>query len=164
MLPYQPINQYINKKDVRAYNISLTYPIENLFLDNYFCESNDDEQLLIYVPFITPVSIWSISFSYEKNKTHPTCIKLFANKPSMTFIDVDDYVPLQIINILPSASLDIDIIIKHEIRLMFQKFQNINSLIIYIEDNNGDDISRLHSIQIQGKTIKTMDLKKIKKC
>jgi len=160
---YPDITQYIHKENIRALNIDSKYPISNLFFSDSFVQSSDDEQLLIHIPFSTPVSIWSVSFDFISDETHPTCIKLFVNKPNITFIDVDDIKPADTFKI-PEMDDSDPIPMHSEYKVKFCNFQKVDSLTVYIEDNNGADITQISSIDFKGKALSKMDLKNLKKC
>ncbi len=156
------ITQNVKQNDVRGLNICTAYPVSNLFVEtNVYTQSDDDEQLILHIPFTQPISLWSIWFDIFTDDTHPILLKLFINMPSITFSDVDDIVPKSIIKF---ESMNDRRRVQIEKKVERHRFRKVNSLTIYVEDNNGSEISRLFSIGFKGKILSNMDLQKLKKC
>ncbi|CAB54816.1 Thioredoxin-like I protein Txl1 [Schizosaccharomyces pombe] len=111
-----------------------------------FLESDVDEQLMIYIPFLEVVKVHSIAITPVKGETSsaPKTIKLYINQPNnLSFEDAESFTPTQVIEDIVYEQDDQPTIIP----LRFVKFQRVNSLVIFIYSNVGEEettkISRL---------------------
>ena len=50
-----------------------------------FCQSDDDEQLILTVPFRQIVNVTSVVIQGPADGTAPKTVKIFVNKPSLSF-------------------------------------------------------------------------------
>jgi len=64
-----------------------------------FLQSDSDEQLLIFVPFLRPAALSSLALSCPVSKSSPKTIKLYVNRQNMDFDDCSGTIP-------PSAVLN----------------------------------------------------------
>eukprot|EP00262_Sarcandra_glabra_P002703 TRINITY_DN1310_c0_g1_i2.p1 TRINITY_DN1310_c0_g1~~TRINITY_DN1310_c0_g1_i2.p1 ORF type:complete len:200 (+),score=26.64 TRINITY_DN1310_c0_g1_i2:70-600(+) len=120
-------------------------------------ESDADEQLLIYIPFMQVIKLHSIVIKGSEEEG-PRMVKLFANKEHMGFSNVNDFPPSD------SAVLTPDNLKGKPVVLKYVKFQNVRSLTIFIEDNQcGADITKVQKIVLYGTTVETTDMKGLKK-
>lgn len=74
----------------------------------------------------------------------PSVVKLFPNMPSPGFSDAEENEPAQTLLLDPGQPLSPDV----KIPLKLVKFQNVNSLTIYVEDNGGADITELYALKV----------------
>ncbi|XP_042415097.1 PITH domain-containing protein At3g04780-like [Zingiber officinale] len=124
--------------------------------DGLHLESDADEQLLIYIPFTQVVKLHSAVITGPEEEG-PRTVKLFANKEHMGFSNVNDP---------PSDSFNIsaDNLKGKPVTLKYVKFQNVCSLTIFIEDNQGGgDVTKLQKISLYGTTVDTTNMKDLKK-
>jgi len=157
---YRNLEKNIDKKSVRCLNENTHFPVQNLFLEHGELQSLDDEQLIIHIPFTEMVSLWSINIvSTPANYASPKIIHLYKNKPNMTFLDVDSHIPTQTIELQEEELLE-----ERHCLLKFTSFQKISHLTIFIEDNEGCEITSVNKLSIFGKTLKGMNMKDLKKC
>jgi hypothetical protein len=148
--------------------------------------SDCDEQLLIHLPFMGAVKLHSLQIQSAEGARRAACrpllpfhqltlacalspldsraalpktIKLFKNQTSMTFDDVDSIPPTQVIEISPSD-------VKHgsvTIPLAFVKFQCVQTLTIFIEDNLDDaEVTQLSKLQVFGMPLQTTNMSDLK--
>jgi len=121
-----------------------------------FLQSDTDEQLLLNIYFNQVVRVRSIviqassiSSGPEESSSGPKKIKLFINKPSLGFEDVEDAEE-------PAASQVLEIsedTLKNGTRipLRFVRFQSVNSLHIFVASNHGgEDKTNIDVIDIFG--------------
>ncbi|THU48037.1 hypothetical protein C4D60_Mb09t22000 [Musa balbisiana] len=88
----------------------------------------------------------------------PKTVKLFANKEHMGFSNVNDYPPSD------SIDLSLDNLKGMPVTVKYVKFQNIHSLTIFIEDNQGgSDVTKVQKIAFLGTTVDTTNMKDLKK-
>jgi len=117
-------------------------------------QSDDDEQLVLVVQFTAQVRIWGVNFSGPKTDARPTIIKTFINQPNMTFGDVDDVKPTQILK-LTADDMDKNTITT----LNFVRFQRVNSIVLFIEENAGAEETILSRLSLIGQPTEEMDIK-----
>ena len=157
---YRNLNPIINKNQLRCLNEDSHYPVQNIFQKEGHLQSLDDEQLLIHIPFNETVTLWSINIiSNPIEYSRPVLINLFINKPNMTFQDVESYIPVQEIELLPE-----ELEPERKCLLKFTSFQRVNHLTIFVEDNDGSEVTIIENIIIYGKPLKGMNMKDLKKC
>ncbi|KAI9299163.1 DUF1000-domain-containing protein [Neoconidiobolus thromboides FSU 785] len=149
------ITSLIQKNQIESLNLRNEDNISNIF-DNQndkVVQSDADEQILINLQFSQAVKIHSIKFQAPLNNA-PKNIKLFSNKYSLGFDDVTSMEPTQEL-ILESKDYEENSVTN----LRFVKFQNVNALSIFIEDNlNEDEITSLKNITIFGQPVHTTNM------
>ncbi|KAJ3669900.1 hypothetical protein LUZ60_010224 [Juncus effusus] len=119
--------------------------------------SDSDEQLLIYIPFMQVIKLHSIVVKGPEEEG-PRTVKLFSNKEHMGFSNVNDYPPSDTV-VLSDEHLK-----GKPAPLKYVKFQNVRSLTIFIEDNQGGgDVSIVQKIALIGSTVDTTNMKDLKK-
>lgn len=97
-------------------------------------ESDADEQLLIKLAFTSKVKIHSLAVSGPSDGRAPLKVKLFVNKPNLSFADCEDMTPEQELE-LTEAQLG------ERLDLKFVKFQNVEALTFFVASNQGDEES-----------------------
>lgn len=154
---------FIDWRGIECLNQSPSHAIANALKQGYrdddglHLESDADEQLLIYIPFTQVVKLHSIVIKGPEVEG-PKTVKLFANKENMGFSNVNDYPPSDTI-VLSPENLE-----GKPVTLKYVKFQNVRSLTIFIEDNQGgDEISKVQKIILHGTTVDTTNMKELKK-
>ena len=121
-------------------------------------ESDADEQLLITLAFNTKVKLHSIIIDGPKDGSAPKDIKLFANKRSMSFDDAESANAEQSLELEPEM-------LGAKIELKFVKFQNVDSVTLFVGSNQGDtDATSISKVQFFGAEIgvtKMADFKRV---
>ncbi|KAA1478771.1 DUF1000-domain-containing protein [Dentipellis sp. KUC8613] len=116
--------------------------------------SDADEQLLLNIPFNTTVRIRSLLLRSSNLEQAPKTIKIFANKLSLGFEDVEDAQE-------PNATQVLDLNEEQAkgekpIPLRFVRFQSVNSIHIFVASNQGGaDETRIDAIDVFGFTVET---------
>eukprot|EP00244_Chara_vulgaris_P010290 TRINITY_DN4679_c0_g1_i4.p1 TRINITY_DN4679_c0_g1~~TRINITY_DN4679_c0_g1_i4.p1 ORF type:complete len:169 (-),score=39.44 TRINITY_DN4679_c0_g1_i4:502-1008(-) len=153
----------IDFTSVECLNESPSHTVENALKQGYreaddvYLESDADEQLLIYIPFKQIVKLSAIVFKGPPEEG-PRNVKLYTNRQSMGFSNTTDFPANQEI-ILSSDELK-----GKPVSLKFVKFQNIGSLTIFIENNQGEvETTKVTKISIHGTTVETTNMKELKK-
>ena len=155
----------IDKQECYAKNISPRFPISNLWIDDtrMGLKSDCDEQLILHIAFNTFVKIHSIKFtefnSGSEPESQPTRIRLFANRCNLGFEDLDDVDATQEIELTPDDLREGS----DAIPLKFLKFQRVSSITIFIEENDGGEVSALGGLTLIGKPIATTNMADFKK-
>jgi len=117
-------------------------------------KSDCDEQLLFGVVFAQPVRLQSIGFSAPS--AMPRTVKLFANKDNMAFDDVEGLAPTQVVTVAGGGT---------QIPLQFVKFQNVNSITVFVEDNQDDeDVTCVERLKFVGDALHKTNMNDLKKC
>lgn len=123
-------------------------------------KSENDEQLLLFLPFSSRVKLEAIGLALPFGESCPKKIKLFAGKKNMDFDDAETMKATRTINIkeMPTPPEDGDAendettpsFWSKSFPLKLTKFRNINFLTIFVQSNHGDDISELFKIELWG--------------
>lgn len=151
---------FMMKTGVEALNEASEHPLPNCFQDNgSYLQSDCDNQLIIPIAFSQAVKIHSIKIKAPEN-TGPKTVKLFINQP--TTLDFDKAVknvPTQSISVQPT-----DLTSGKPIGLQFVKFQNVQNMQIFVQDNhNGSDVTRIDHLQLFGSPIHTTNMNDFKR-
>lgn len=128
-----------------------------------YLQSDTDEQLLLNIYFNQTVRVRSIALTTSTPSNAPKNIKLFINKPSLGFEDVEDAEEPQASQVL---ELSEDVVKDgNRIPLRFVRFQNVNSLHIFVASNQGDEEeTRIDTLDIFGVPVQvTKNLSELRK-
>ncbi|KAH0627842.1 hypothetical protein JD844_008338 [Phrynosoma platyrhinos] len=127
---------FVNKAGCECLNESDEHGFENcLRKDSTYLESDCDEQLLITVAFNQPVKLYSMKFQGPDNGQGPKYVKMFINLPrSMDFEEAERSEPTQALELTPEDIKEDSII-----QLRYVKFQNVNSVTLFVQSNQGDE-------------------------
>eukprot|EP00245_Coleochaete_scutata_P003003 TRINITY_DN14271_c0_g1_i1.p1 TRINITY_DN14271_c0_g1~~TRINITY_DN14271_c0_g1_i1.p1 ORF type:complete len:176 (+),score=48.15 TRINITY_DN14271_c0_g1_i1:118-645(+) len=121
-------------------------------------ESDDDEQLLLYFAFNQMVKLHSIVVKAPNDGSGPKTLKLFANREHMGFSNVTDFPASQDI-ILSPEQLE-----GKPVPLKFVKFQNVRSLTMFVESNQGEtEVTKIQKLAVLGTTVETTNMNELKK-
>jgi hypothetical protein len=85
-------------------------------------------------------------------------MKVYVNRTKMDFTDTEDFEPTQTFE-LDAENLTGD----NRIEFKFVKFQSVDAITIFIEENGGNDQTRLSSLHLFGQTISGFNMSAIKK-
>ena len=100
----------------------------------------DDPELLLTIPFTEAVTCQSISIRSVggNNETAPPrVVKLFCDREQMDFVDARELEPAMKLELLPPAHMPEAGTIDYPLRPA-GRFQNISSLIVFVESNYDD--------------------------
>mmetsp|Transcript_34647 Transcript_34647/g.84015 ORF Transcript_34647/g.84015 Transcript_34647/m.84015 type:complete len:190 (-) Transcript_34647:2513-3082(-) len=156
---------FVEKKSCYARNEDPRFPHSNLFIGDsrLGCKSDADEQLIVHIEFNQFVKIHSLKFTAfnqgNEPENHPTVVKLYINRPNLGFEDIDDVDETQALELTAEDLREGG----DPILLKFVKFQRVSSLTIFIEDNDGGDVSALGALNLFGKTVATTNMCDFKK-
>ncbi|KAL5566254.1 hypothetical protein UlMin_029418 [Ulmus minor] len=154
---------FIDWSGVECLNQSSSHSLANALKQGYReddglnLESDADEQLLIYIPFLQVVKLHSIVIKGPEEEA-PKTVKLFSNKEHMGFSNVNDFPPSDTAVLTPENVKGKPVVLK------YVKFQNVRSLTIFIEDNQSEsELTKVQKIGLCGTTVETTDMKGLKK-
>jgi len=154
-----------DKTKCYARNESSQYPMTNLFIGDsrLGCKSDADEQLIIHIEFNEFVKVHSIKFT-EFNRgmnsdESPTKVHIYVNRNNMGFEDMEDLDPTQTFELTADDLKEG----ADPLTLKFVKFQRVRGFTLFVEDNNGGDVSALGGLKIFGKNVATTNMNDFKK-
>ena len=124
-----------------------------------FIQSDSDEQLLLFLPFIRPVKLVSflVRLSVKTPECNPKEVHLFVNRPSMDFSDADSITPTFVSQFPKDAGRPFT---KEELKegvfefvctLPPVKFTDVSFLTMFIVDNHGAPQSKLSGLTLVGR-------------
>ncbi|XP_029435607.1 thioredoxin-like protein 1 isoform X1 [Rhinatrema bivittatum] len=133
---YMDLMPFINKAGCECLNESDDHGFDNcLRKDPTYLESDCDEQLLMTVAFNQPVKLYSMKLQGPENGQGPKFVKIFINLPrSMDFDEAMRSEPTQAVELTQDDIKEDGII-----QLRYVKFQNVNSVTLFIQSNQGDE-------------------------
>ncbi|KAL0781718.1 hypothetical protein CaCOL14_003053 [Colletotrichum acutatum] len=133
-------------------------------------ESGADDQLLLFMPFQSMIKLHTLQLTSlpptddddDEAPMRPGTIHLYTNKPhNLDFGEADDTPPTQAIEL---TEKDWNADGTANIGLRFVKFQNINSLIIYVTKGDGDgEKVRLDRVRLIGESGEKREMGKLEK-
>ncbi|KAE8636665.1 hypothetical protein XENTR_v10003075 [Xenopus tropicalis] len=133
---YMDLLPFVHKAGCECLNESDDHGFENcLRKDPTYLESDCDEQLLMTVAFSQPVKLYSMKLQGPDNGQGPKYVKIFINLPrSMDFDEAMRSEPTQAVE-LSADDIKEDSIVP----LRYVKFQNVNSVTLFVQSNQGDE-------------------------
>ncbi|KXH57753.1 thioredoxin [Colletotrichum salicis] len=133
-------------------------------------ESGADDQLLLFMPFQSMIKLHTLQLTSlpptddddDEAPMRPGTIHLYTNKPhNLDFSEADDTPPTQAIEL---TEKDWNADGTANIGLRYVKFQNINSLIIYVTKGDGDgEKVRLDRVRLIGESGEKREMGKLEK-
>ncbi|KAK1923734.1 PITH domain-containing protein [Papiliotrema laurentii] len=112
-----------------------------------WCESDADDSLIIHIPFISSVSLRSITLKAGPSGKTPSALHLFKDGQGMDFSDAEARTPTQVLDVVEGRD-------GAEYQVKAAKFAGMTSLTVYIPGNNSDgdeDTTRVFYIGLRGK-------------
>lgn len=133
-------------------------------------ESDTDEQLLLFIPFMATLKIHTLQLTSLPSSTaddadvqRPKTIRLFVNRTTnLSFDDAADIDATQELSI-PSSAWDAKTGTA-SVELRFVKFQKCSSLVLFVVDaEHGGDRTRIDRVRVVGEAGIKRDLGKLEK-
>ncbi|CAH0556744.1 unnamed protein product [Brassicogethes aeneus] len=118
-------------------------PWEDRLNFEVFVESDADQELLFNIPFVGNVKLKGIIIAGEEADNFPNRVRLFKNRPNMTFDDVSSK-PDQEFEI----SQDNQGLLEYATKVV--TFNNVHHLSLHFPSNFGADVTRLAYIGLKG--------------
>ncbi|KAJ2780866.1 hypothetical protein GGI15_003397 [Coemansia interrupta] len=133
-------------------------PLENVFTKgDSVLESDVDEQMVLHIAFNQPVKLHSIMLKAPL-KNAPRNIKIFANRTDIGFDDAETAEPTQVIEMTEEMYKSGGVV-----GLRYVRFQNVNSVSIFVADNLGDeDVTAITQLAFIGTAVNTANMSDIK--
>ncbi|CAD5208645.1 unnamed protein product [Bursaphelenchus xylophilus] len=138
------LGTFIDKSGVECLNEDDSKNIQGLLGGRSELRSDCDEQLIINIPFVSPVKIHSIEIR-GKGDHGPKDVKVFANvTTTLDFDNAQNAEPIQNLN-FEADSLQ---------NLKFVKFQNVKNIQLFIANNKGDhDVTIIEDLRLYGQVL-----------
>ncbi|GJJ68174.1 thioredoxin 1 [Entomortierella parvispora] len=154
------VTEIITLNQVDCLNQQTANHIRNaLKADETFLESDVDEQLIVSVPFNQAIKLHSIKIVPKDIAHAPKTIKLYVNKLTLGFDETDSVEETQTI-VLSEKEYEANGVIP----LRFVKFQNVTSVILFIEDNLGEEeTTQIKQLIFIGSPLDSTDMSALKK-
>ena len=132
-------------------------------------ESDTDEQLMLYVPFMSTLKVHTLHVTSlppkddEEPPMRPKTIQIYSNRAHVLgFDEAEDLPATQAIMLNPRDWDEKTGTAKVELR--FVKFQNVTSLVVFVVDGEGNgEKVRIDRMRIVGETGEKRDLGKLEK-
>ncbi|KAL7746965.1 hypothetical protein RI367_007677 [Sorochytrium milnesiophthora] len=155
---YHDINSCIDLSQLDCLNQKQDKTVKRMLKGESVLESDCDEQLLINLAFNQAVKIHSIKFVAANKDAAPKNIKLFANRLAMGFETAESDEATQVLEL---TEQDFDDATATALR--FVKFQNVVSLTIFVQDNQGgEDTTIVKGLTIIGTPVETTKMGDLK--
>uniref|UniRef100_A0A1B6CN15 Thioredoxin domain-containing protein n=1 Tax=Clastoptera arizonana TaxID=38151 RepID=A0A1B6CN15_9HEMI len=157
---YMDLTPFIMTSQCEALNESDTHPFAHCLTntEGQYLESDCDEQLILSFTFTQAVKIHSIKVKGPAGNG-PKTIKLFINQPNT--LDFDSASVNQAVQEITLTENELQGI---PVGLRFVKFQNVQNLQIFIEDNqSAEDTTRIDYLQLIGTPIVTTNMNDFKR-
>eukprot|EP01138_Halocafeteria_seosinensis_P011407 gb/GECG01011651.1/.p1 GENE.gb/GECG01011651.1/~~gb/GECG01011651.1/.p1 ORF type:complete len:183 (+),score=36.76 gb/GECG01011651.1/:1-549(+) len=119
--------------------------------------SDADDQLIVYIPFRSPVRLRAIKVEAPEGKPRPAAMKVFVNKPTVGFEEVEDEPATQSFD-LHDANLTRE---GKSLETRFTKFQQVTSLHLFFDNPDEDNIN-VSRLQFLGKSIDGVNVSQLK--
>lgn len=150
---------FMDKKRLEVLNAEDDDAISSLFKDDDTVFSADDEQMIVSLGFSQVVKIHSIRMHAPVDGRAPMEVSLFVNpKNSLDFDDAERAEPTQ------KLSLSREHAEGRPIELAFVNFQNVTTLTMFFENNQGDkEKTAIRCLEIIGSGRQTTDMSQFKR-
>lgn len=156
------LQELVDPASLECLNQDKAWPVENIFnpmpeMVLASCE-DVDHQLLIRMTFRQPVKLHSMVFKgNSEDETAPQLVKIFQGKDHLGFSEAETEEATQVLELQPQQ-----VDKGEQITLRFVKFQNVTSLQIFVENNFGNPVTKISSIQCWGTPAEKMDMSQFK--
>ncbi|XP_030556908.1 PITH domain-containing protein GA19395 [Drosophila novamexicana] len=118
-------------------------PYEKRLDTSKFVQSDADEELLFNIPFTGNIKLKGIIIRGANDNSHPNRVKLFKNRPKMTFDDARGKADQEF-----ELSRDFRAEIEYSPKVV--TFSSVHHLSLYFPSNFGDDNTRIYYIGLRG--------------
>ncbi|KAJ2659106.1 hypothetical protein IW148_004399 [Coemansia sp. RSA 1199] len=158
VIGHSDLTSCVLKTQSECLNQNDDHPLDNVFDDtDLYLESDVDEQLVLHVSFNQAIKLHSIMLKASGDRA-PKSIKLFVNRTDVGFDDAESAEATQ------EIEMSADVYEKGGVvNLRYVRFQNVNSLTIFVADNlGGDDVTAITQLAFIGTAINGANISDIK--
>lgn len=155
----------IDNSECFARNEAAGFSMKNLFIGDsrLGCKSDADEQLILHIAFQEFVKVKNIKFvafnEGSEPDSNPTIVKVYVNRNNLGFEDIEDVDPTQVFNLTAEDLREGS----DPIPTKFVKFQRVQSITLFVEENNGGEVSALGSLKLMGRPVVNTNMSDFKK-
>lgn len=160
--PHVDLATFITKSGCECLNESDDHPLAHCLESNEqtYLESDCDGQLIMTLSFSQPIKLHSIKIKAPE-EYGPKTLKFFLNQP--TSLDFDKAESSEAVQLLELKQEDLEEDAK-PVQLKYVKFQNVNSLTIFVKDNQtGKDTTRITQITLIGSPVAATNMSDFKR-
>lgn len=146
---HSDVTRLVLKKQSECLNQNDDHPLDNIFKEgtDSRLESDVDEQLVLHVTFSQPIKLHSLMLMAEPLDNAPRTIKIFVNRTDIDFDDAETETATQELEMTRETYEEK----KGVANLRYVRFQNVNSLSIFVKDNlDDDDVSVISQLAFIG--------------
>ncbi|EGF83993.1 hypothetical protein BATDEDRAFT_85497 [Batrachochytrium dendrobatidis JAM81] len=121
-------------------------PWDKRFDEGQFVESDADEQLIIFIPFVSSVKLKSIALLGNNDASAPSCMKVFINREDIDFGSVEStgcQQEWELVETIPRGVIP-------EYPTRMTKFANVRNLTLFIPSNFGSESTKINYIGLKG--------------
>ncbi|XP_033228008.1 PITH domain-containing protein GA19395 [Belonocnema kinseyi] len=123
--------------------IKVFKPWEERLSGSAYVESDVDDELLFNIPFTGNVKLKGIIIIGGPDNTHPDSVKLFKNRPGMTFDETTTEVDQEIQLVRDQYGV-------HEYPIKVVKFSSVQHLTLHFSGTAGSEKTRIDYIGLKG--------------
>ncbi|CAO4360635.1 unnamed protein product [Caenorhabditis nigoni] len=154
------LTSLIDKKQMECLNGCDDTPLDRFIEGNCNLVSDCDEQLIVSLPFNQPVKVHSVLIKGVADRA-PKKVKVFINLPkTIDFDNASGLEPTQLLE-FDESSTNGDGQIQ---ALKYVKFQNVQNIQFFIEDNiGGGDVTELVKLTVFGTALSSMNMNDFKR-
>jgi hypothetical protein len=109
-------------------------------------ESDADEQIILFIPFISNIKLKSILLLGQPGESNPKLLKVFINREDVDFDSVDSIEPLQEWNLIEHPPRNI--IPEYPTKLT--KFASVRNITLFFDSNFGAVTTMIHYLGFKG--------------
>jgi len=155
------LSTFISTKGCSCLNESDDHTYANILRkDGSYLESDCDEQLLLTLEFSQAMKLHSFKITAPDDGKGPKVIKLFTNQPTaLSFDEAEGREGVQKIELTPE-----DLKGEKVIELRYVKFQNVSSVTIFVQNNQGEEeTSVIQHLQLIGSPLQATNMQDFKR-
>ncbi|ESO90964.1 hypothetical protein LOTGIDRAFT_217500 [Lottia gigantea] len=156
---HMDLSSFLLKSECECLNDSDEHPYTHaLTTKGGYLESDCDEQIIIQFAFNQAVKIHSMKVQGPKDKG-PKTLKIFINQPhTLDFDQAESMKPVQIVELNPED------LTEGLVSLRFVKFQNVQTLTVFIKDNQeGGEVTQVDYIGFVGSPVSSTNMADFKR-
>lgn len=146
----------------KSYALNAATEFGNLFQpdERFVLTSDADEQMIVHLEFKQKVTLTGVNFfaANAAGDESPTDVSLFANCLNPGFDSLEDAKATE-----DMCLREADLAKESVTNLRMVKFQKIDSLTVFLRDNNGADVTSINSLSVYGFTVADTRGKELKK-
>ncbi|KAK7466606.1 hypothetical protein BaRGS_00037329 [Batillaria attramentaria] len=157
---HMDLSSFVSKAECECLNESDEHPFTHaLASKGGFLESDCDEQLIMNIGFSQAMKIHSLRLEAPADKG-PKTVKIFINQPrTLDFDQADSMAPVQQVDLTPD-----DLKEGSMIPLKFVKFQNVQSITLFVRDNQGGtETTQIDYVGFLGSPVSTTNMGEFKR-